>query len=1014
MTIVRKPLIVFSLTVLLAAPTPPGAAQAQTAPVEGLRRHTPHVHALTNVRLIQGPGRVLTGATVIIRDGIISAAGPIAPPPDARIWDMHGRTVYPGLIDAYSHYGLRGLGTRPDTAHRAGSFGSWNPNVHPERDAALMFRVDPGAARKLRAAGFTSALIVPPRGIFKGTSALVSLGEGSANAQVLLRHVAQHVHLGPSEPETYPSSLMGAIALVRQTLIDADWYGRAREAQRKDPTMTAPEADPSLEALAGVRAGTVPLVIEADDELTVLRADAIGREFGLNILLHGSGSEYRRLDAIAATRRAIILPLDFAPTPAVTSPEQELQVSLRQLRAWDEEPENPARLHRAGLTLAFGSDGLSEPELLLARARRAVRRGMPPEAALAALTTTPAQLFGAEKILGSLDAGKRAHLIVTDGDLFAESTHILETWVDGVRYPMETEPTMDPRGTWVVTSPGLSPGDTTLLEIKGTLENLRGQIRHDGLIPCRDIALVAYQLTFLFPRDSLERTGFVRVSATVYDSTLQGYGEWPDGSSFPWRGTRLLRDEKPAVLPRDSVAMASFPPVTPYGAFGREHLPERPALLLVKDATVWTCGPQGVIEHADLLVRDGQIAAVGRGLDIPAGGLVINAGGKHVTPGLIDAHSHMGISGAVNEATQAVTSEVRIGDVVDSDDISLYRALAGGLTIAHALHGSANPIGGQSQVINLRWGMLPEQMKFAAAAPTIKFALGENVKQSNWGEKYTTRYPQTRMGVEEIMRDAFRAAREYEQAQRTYRERPRGTPPRRDLELDALVEVLHGTRMVHCHSYRQDEILSTMRLAEDFGFRVAVFQHVLEGYKVASEMADHGAAGSSFTDWWAYKAEVYDAIPDNGAIMHDQGVLVSFNSDSDELARRMNLEAAKAMKYGGLSAEEALKFVTINSARQLGAEARVGSLEPGKDADFVIWSGPPLSSYSRCEQTWIDGRKYFDLDEDRGLNQTAEHQRTVLIQKILSGVNHLEGERSQAGEQDRGTTHYSCRGGNGR
>jgi imidazolonepropionase-like amidohydrolase len=309
--------------------------------------------------------------------------------------------------------------------------------------------------------------------------------------------------------------------------------------------------------------------------------------------------------------------------------------------------------------------------------------------------------------------------------------------------------------------------------------------------------------------------------------------------------------------------------------------------------------------------------------------------------------------------------------------------------------------------------MLPDQMKFTDAAPTIKFALGENVKQSNWGEKYTTRYPQTRMGVEQIMRDAFRAALDYAQVQKAYHDNPRGIPPRRDLELDALLEVLRGTRMIHCHSYRQDEILATMRLAEEFGFRIAVFQHVLEGYKVASEMAEHGAAGSSFTDWWAYKIEVYDAIPDNGAIMHDQGVLVTFNSDSDELARRMNLEAAKAVKYGGLSEEEALKFVTINAARQLRAEARVGSLEAGKDADFVIWSGPPLSTFSRCEQTWIEGRRYFDLQENRELNAEVAHQRIVLTQKILSGVNRLEGDGSATSRSDsrEDETHYSCTGG---
>jgi len=986
------------------------ALQAQTAPVEGLRDRTPRVHALTNVRVVQAPGRVLTQATLVVRDGLIQSVGKVKPPADARIWDMTGRTVYAGLIDAYSRYGLPGEATgAPDSAPSSGPR-SWNPQVNPERNAAATFRVDPAGAGRMRGAGFTSALIVPAGGIFKGTSALVSLGEGTANSQIVLPQVAQHIRLGPSGSNTYPASLMGAIALIRQTLLDADWYRRAQEAHRNDPALLRPEPDRSLEALAGIVSGRDRVIIEADDELNALRADALAREFALRLMVSGSGNEYRRLEAIGATGWPIILPLDFAPAPAVSSPEQALQVSLRSLRAWDEEPENPVRLHRAGVTIAFGSKGLTKPEQLLARARTAVRRGLSPDAALAALTVTPASLFGAERILGTLEPGKRASFIVTDGDLFEESTHILECWVDGNRYPTVSSPEIDPRGAWLLSMPGGTPGDSTVLEIGGDPSRLNAQLKRDRTVQCRDVSLTAFQLSFAVSGDSLAHPGVIRLSATLYDSTLQGQGEWPDGSSFTWSADRIRPWSAPEKKQRDSVAMASFPPATPYGAFGRSELPERPALLLVTGATIWTSGPAGVIENGDLLVRDGRIAAVGRGLARPGGVRLIDGSGKHITPGLIDAHSHMGISGAVNEATQAVTAEVRIGDVIDSDDISLYRALAGGLTIAHSLHGSANPIGGQSQVIKLRWGMLPEQMKFTDAAPTIKFALGENVKQSNWGEKYTTRYPQTRMGVEQIMRDAFRAALDYAQAQKAYHDNPRGVPPRRDLELEALLEVLRGTRMVHCHSYRQDEILATMRLAEEFGFRIAVFQHILEGYKVASEMAEHGAAGSSFTDWWAYKIEVYDAIPDNGAIMHDQGVLVTFNSDRDELTRRMNLEAAKAVKYGGLSEEEALKFVAINAARQLRAEGRVGSLEVGKDADFVIWSGPPLSTFSRCEQTWIEGRRYFDLQEDRELNAEVAHQRTVLTQKILSGVNRLEGG-SSAPSRSEDETHYSCTGG---
>jgi imidazolonepropionase-like amidohydrolase len=379
----------------------------------------------------------------------------------------------------------------------------------------------------------------------------------------------------------------------------------------------------------------------------------------------------------------------------------------------------------------------------------------------------------------------------------------------------------------------------------------------------------------------------------------------------------------------------------------------------------------------------GKIVNVGRHLQAPPDAVIVDGAGKHISPGLIDCHSHTGVAGSVNEAGSAITAEVRIGDALDPDDISIYRELAGGLTIANVLHGSANPIGGQCQPVKLRWGSLPEEMKFDGAAPDIKFALGENVKQSNWGDRYTTRYPQTREGVEQMIRDEFRTALDYQRAWKDYGSGKLKMPPRRDLRTEAIVEILEGKRIVHCHSYRQDEIEMLMRVGDEFGFKVGTFQHVLEGYKVADQMAAHGAGGSTFSDWWAYKFEVYDAIPYNGALMHDAGVVVSFNSDSDELARRLNTEAAKAVKYGGLSQEEALKFVTINPAKQLHAEKRVGSLEAGKDADFAVWSGNPLSTYSICEQTWIDGRKYFDREEDRKMNDEVTLERGTLIQKVL-------------------------------
>ncbi len=498
-------------------------------------------------------------------------------------------------------------------------------------------------------------------------------------------------------------------------------------------------------------------------------------------------------------------------------------------------------------------------------------------------------------------------------------------------------------------------------------------------------------------------------AATEGDLSWLGIVAWADGERTPFAGKRTAgpeatkeekqedakqsddkaeskdgekKDDADKPQPKEpdkAIAEVNYP----LGAFGRAAPPEQPAAVLFRNATIWTSGPQGKLEKADLLITAGKISAVGAGLTAPAGATVIDLQGKHLSAGIIDCHSHVATDGGVNESGQTITAEVRIGDFVDPTDINIYRQLAGGVTCVNILHGSANTIGGQNQVVKFRWGALPEEMKFAAAPQGIKFALGENVKQSNWGARATSRYPQTRMGVEQLVRDAFAAAKQYRRQWDEWNHTKAGLPPRVDLELEALAEVVEGRRLVHCHSYRQDEILALLRTCEAFGVKIATFQHVLEGYKVADAIARHGAGGSSFSDWWAYKFEVYDAIPYNGALLHNAGVVVSFNSDNAELARRLNLEAAKAIKYGGVPAEEALKFVTLNPARQLRIDEHIGSLEPGKDADLVVWSASPLSTYSRCEQTWVDGRRYFDIEEDRQAQQDAAALKARLVQRVL-------------------------------
>jgi len=432
--------------------------------------------------------------------------------------------------------------------------------------------------------------------------------------------------------------------------------------------------------------------------------------------------------------------------------------------------------------------------------------------------------------------------------------------------------------------------------------------------------------------------------------------------------------EEEFEMPPASLAM-------PFGEYGFTAPPEQETVLLT-NATIWTSGPRGIIRGGAMLVRGGKIEGLYDSAPPVTGVTVIDVEGRHITPGLIDCHSHTAISGGVNEGGQTNTGECRIRDVVNPDDINIYRQLAGGLTAMNQLHGSANPIGGQNCVVKLKWGASAEEMIVDNYKPGIKFALGENVTRGG------SRYPGSRMGVETFIRDAFTAGREWSQRRAEYaalgrEEQARSMPVRRDLELEAMAEIVAGNRIIHCHSYRQDEILMLMRVCESFAVRIGTFQHVLEGFKVADAIAAHGAGASSFADWWAYKVEVMDAIPHNGSLMTQIGVNVSFNSDDSELARRMNTEAAKAVRYGGLEPAEALKLVTINPATQIGIGHRTGSLEPGKDADFVVWSGDPLSTYSRAEQTWIEGRRYFDRLRDAQMRAAVESERHRIIQKLL-------------------------------
>ena len=800
---------------------------------------------------------------------------------------------------------------------------------------------------------------------------------------------------GGWESRSYPNSLMGAMALARQTLLDAEHNAAAWEVYRRNPLgAERPQSDQSLESLASALSGELPVCLEAKDAGMLIRGTNLLREFELvPWVVLGSNDAPRWLDEVRGSGARLILSLNYAPLPIWESEAELPDVSHDALRAWHEEPAAPGRLERAGVEFAFTSQGLKDRSQLLPRVREAIARGLSEDAALAALTTVPSKLLGAPQ-LGRLRAGAAANLTICVGGLFEESSVITEVWVEGLRYPSQTElPTpKDFAGSWRLSGAGA--------DLVVELSQEEGRL--SGEVPAAKEGQPAQRLEKAeLWRDRLRlqlpaSAGGVIVTLRGRPPLLEGrLGERslqlrklpPKPKAQGEKSKEDGKREKPPLRPLELPVRAPWPP-----------LPEaQPRALIVRGATIWTSGPQGIVQNADLLVVKGVIRAIGRELPIPPGGArLIEGRGLHVTPGIVDCHSHSFGVGPVNESTRSCTAQVRCEDVINPDTIQIYRQLAGGVTAAMQLHGSANSIGGQSAVVRLRWGEPADGLLFRGAAPGIKFALGENPKRSNWGEGLKPRYPTSRMGVNESIRERLLAARAYGQRLQRWKaglaQGRVGVPPRIDLQLEALSEVLSGRRKVHSHSYRQDEILALIRLAEELGFTVGTFQHVLEGYKVADALAAHGAGASTFSDWWAYKFEVIDAIAYNAALMQKRGVLVSLKSDSSEMARRLNQEAAKAVRYGGASPATAMAMVTRNPAQQLGIADRVGTLEVGKEADFAIWSGSPLATTSRCQATYIQGRAYWDYRRDSAARGAFAKERLALLD-LARRARHAEAAR---------------------
>ncbi|MEY4330260.1 MAG: hypothetical protein RL609_1008 [Bacteroidota bacterium] len=996
--------------------------QAQpTFPVNGAREKDVVPTALTHAIVHINATTIIEDATLLIAQGrIVNVGNDISIPAGTVEISCQGKHIYPSFIDLNSHLGQPAV-ERPQWSpfphmerERKGAFG-WNDAIHADYAASYHYSYNNEQAQPLIKAGFGAVLTYQNNGIVRGSGALVALDENE-NIGLLRSNVSAHYSFdkGASQQD-YPSSLMGAIALLRQTYLDAEWY--------KNSGFKS-ERNLSLESFLQLQ--QFPAFFETDDKWNVLRADKVGDENNIQYIFKGSGNEYQRIEDIKNTKGYFILPLNFPGPMDLIDPLLARQVPLEEMKHWDWAPSNAAQLKSAQIPFVFTADGLEDPAQLLKQIRKAAMYGLTEQDVFEALITRPAHWIKVHDILGSLEKGKYANLLVTTAPLLDKHCQIEYNWVMGKAHEVNKETKNPWLGTYSLNWKNNLPNAT---ETQLTLEVFEApggprarwiqgvDTLSNEVIVKTDDARISFQLkadiknqkdsvqiktanrepqyiTLQKNNDTVDGWILVNQNEDQRNYAVSGTFKWID----PTSSNANPNDEAEWITPHTEMTY-------PFGAYGRTALPEQETVW-IKNATLWTNEAEGNIQ-GDLLIQNGKIIQVGK-VTPPADATIIDGTGKHVTAGIIDEHSHIAIA-AVNEHTQSSSAEVEESRVVWPEDIDIYRQLAGGVTAAQLLHGSANAIGGQSALVKLRWGQNADQMLIENAAGFIKFALGENVKQSNAGDFNSVRFPQTRMGVEQVYYDHFHQAREYGLMWKAYNASLKTKnplpKPRKDLELEALLEILEKKRFITCHSYVQSEINMLMHMADSMGFRINTFTHILEGYKVADKMKAHGAAASSFSDWWAYKMEVREAIPHNGALMHRQGLVVAFNSDDAEMARRLNQEAAKAVKYGRLTEEEAWKFVTLNPAKMLHLDQRMGSLKVGKDADIVIWSNNPLSIYAMAEKTFVDGRCYFDREEDGFLFQQQWNDRKLLMDEMQKSIANGDQPQKPNGRKRR---HFHC------
>ncbi len=986
----------------------------------------PAAYAIQGAKVIAAPGKVFDPGTIVVRRGVIEAVGPakeIAIPYDAESIEGKGLVVYPGFIDLYTTVGQRsgversatGRGRPVDLAEAplASTPADNRRGLTPEFEVAGQIELTEALAEPRRRLGFTDLLSAPAGAIATGQSALVSLSGLPRREAILAAPVALHVNLAPpfepggtagrpdANPPTpgpgpgpgqgrrrgaepagpvenpYPRALMGAIAHLRQAMLDAD-HLHTLNAFYEAHGGVQPPYDPALKSLEAARQRKLAVWWEANSRDEIHRALDLAEEFGTSAVIVGGREAAKVVERLKAAKVPVVLRLNVPEEPGVPSEaeyrkkaaavrDEPLRVLAHRKARWQEHLATASVLARAGIPFAFATEGIDRLDSVPANLRQVLKAGLKADDALAALTQQAATIAGVGRRLGTLEAGKLGHVIAMTGPFSDERARVRYVLIDGLKFEVKPEDRERARGKSRGAGGEEAPSETGEVAEKSRPASERGPARDRPDASAKEIAK---------NRAAIEKNA-AKIDEGLAKLADQGRrleqlekksAKKAEVSTKP--GASKSQESKPAA-PKSETSKPAMPRFVDVATELDED--RKPAIqtggnVLIKDATILTV-TKGTIPKGSILVERGKIKAVGTEVTAPKGVTVLDAAGLVAMPGIIDTHSHIAIQGGVNEMSLSVVPEVRVKDVVTGDDVAIYRALAGGTTTARLLHGSANTIGGQDAVVKLRYGKPGRDLIIRDAPQGVKFALGENVTRS------PRRFPNTRMGVEAVIERAFDEARAYRATWDAYRksQNEQGTsghrpvpPPRVDLRLQALAGVLDGSIRIHSHCYRGDEILMLLGTAQRYGVRVQSLQHVLEGYKVAAEIAAHGASASTFSDWWAYKIEAYDAIPFNAALLTEAGANVCIKSDDAELMRHLNLEAAKMVKYGNVSEAQALAMITLNPARELGLADRLGSIEVDKDADIVLFNAHPFDAFSRCELALIDGEVYFQRREPGG------------------------------------------------